>query len=344
MFIRDNILDQLILPKVTAAISNWNAKKDSVSLHAIVFPWLPHVGLRMEGFLDEARRKVKSMLRHWVTKDGVPKDLLPWKEVSGHGAFIKISTDRLRDEKVFDASEWESLLLKYVLPRLGATLRDDFRVNPRKQDMEPLRLVLQWSDILRQSILGQLLQAEFFPKWLDVLHVWLIQPSVNFEEVVQWYQFWKGSFSEAVQSIPDVERGFTRGLQMMNEAVELGPDAPKKLPKPEHRRSGAPVPSPADLGKPQTRPRPSRTQEITFRSIVEEFAAVHNLLFMPAGKVHAKSRMPLFRVSKSIDGKGGVLVYLLDDAVWTPDGADGDEDSVRAITLEDMVLRASKAP
>lgn len=82
IFILDNILDQLILPKVSSAIANWIPKKGGVSLQSIVFPWLPHVGLRMEQFIDEARRKVKNMLRSWKTSDGVPKDLLPWKEVS----------------------------------------------------------------------------------------------------------------------------------------------------------------------------------------------------------------------------------------------------------------------
>lgn len=79
------------------------------------------------------------------------------------------------------------MLLKYVVPKLGATLRDDFRINPRKQDMEPLRLVLAWTNHLRGSIVAQLLEAEFFPKWLNILHVWLIQPSPNFEEIMQWY-------------------------------------------------------------------------------------------------------------------------------------------------------------
>ena len=81
-FIKDNVLDQLILPKVSSAISKWSPKRDECSLQSIVFPWLPHVGLRMETFVDEARRKVKSMLRSWSVSDGVPKDLLPWKEVS----------------------------------------------------------------------------------------------------------------------------------------------------------------------------------------------------------------------------------------------------------------------
>ena len=313
-FVRDNFFDQLILPKVQRAVADWNPKKHTVPLQKLVFPWLPHIGLRSEQFLDGARRKIKSMLRSWMATDGLPKDLLIWKDV-------------------FDQGEWDTMILKYVVPKLGARLRDDFRINPRKQDMQPLRDVLQWEKVLRGSILSQLLQKEFFPKWLDVLYIWLIQPKVSFEEVSQWYNFWKGEFSENVQSMPGVLQGFTKGLQLMHKATELGPDAATKLPKPDH--SGAP---PAPAVKPTAAPaRPSRTQEISFRSIVEEYAATHNLLFFPTGRVHEKSRMPLFRVSPTADGKGGLLVYIQDDAVWAPDG-----DDYRAIPLESMVLRAAK--
>lgn len=227
------------------------------------------------------------------------------------------------------------MILKHVIPKLGARLRDDFRINPRKQDLQPLQDVLQWEKILRPSILSQLLQKEFFPKWLDVLHVWLIQPKVSLVEVRKWFTSWKDTFSEEVQSMPGVTQGFTRGLQLINKALELGPDAPTKLPKPDH--SGLTTPS--AVPKPATAPaRSSRTQEISFRSIVEEFSATHNLLFFPTGRVHEKSRMPLFRVSPTSDGKGGLLVYIQDDAVWAPDG-----DEYRAIPLETMVLRAAKA-
>lgn len=228
------------------------------------------------------------------------------------------------------------MLLKYVVPKLGSRLRDDFRVNPRKQDMQPLQDILLWKQLLRPAILSQILETEFFPKWLDVLYVWLIQPNPSFEEVSQWYSFWKGSFSEDVQSMPGVAQGFTRGLQLMNKALELGPEASTRLPRPDHRTSTTAAPA----AKPKEKPRPARTQEITFRSIVEDYAASHNLLFMPTGRVDERSRMPLYRVSQSADGKGGALVYILDDAVWASDGG-GEE--YRAITLEDMVLRATKA-
>ncbi|KAF8074956.1 GC-rich sequence DNA-binding factor-like protein-domain-containing protein [Lyophyllum atratum] len=321
-FIRDNLLDQLILPKVQKTIADWHPRRE-VSLQAIVFPWLPHVGLRLEDLLGDARRKVKSMLRGWTVGDKVPAELPAWKEM-------------------FEGGEWDSMLLKYIVPKLGATLRDDFRINPRDQKMEPLQHVLEWANIIRPSIYSQILETEFFPKWLDVLHVWLIQPRVSFEEVAQWYSFWKGTFPEAVQNMPGVSRGFTRGLQLMNKAIELGPNAPTQLARPDLRAELSAPTTPVRNGAKGTPKVPSRpsalTHEITFRSIVEDYASSHNLLFIPTGRAHELSRMPLFRVSPTADGKGGLLVYILDDAVWAP-AVEGE--GFRAISLEDMVLRAS---
>ncbi|KAJ7056581.1 GC-rich sequence DNA-binding factor-like protein-domain-containing protein [Mycena amicta] len=323
-FIRDNMLDQLILPKVKKAVADWNPKRATVSLRSIVFPWLPHLGLRMEDVVGDARRKVKSLLRSWTVADDLPADLAAWRDI-------------------FDAAEWDAMLLKYVVPKLGATLRDDFRVNPRDQIMTPLTSILRWIDIIRPSIFSQILETEFFPKWLDVLHVWLIQPKVSFEEVAQWYSFWKGSFPENVQNIAGVSRGFTRGLQLMNKAIELGPEAPTRLVRPDFRAELAAGSSSPGRGTPRNNAvvRPSaRTQEITFRSIVEDYAASNNLLFMPTGRAHELSRMPLFRVSQNADGKGGILVYVLDDAVWA---GVGDNGAYRAISLEDMVTKANAA-
>jgi tuftelin-interacting protein 11 len=316
-FIRDNFLDQLILPKISRAVADWSPRRSDVPLKALVFPWLPHVGLRMEEFLGDARRKLKSLLRGWDITDGVPPDLAAWREV-------------------FSVGDWDAMMLKYIVPKLGATLRDEFRVNPRSQDMAPLERVLAWAPLLRSSILASLLAAEFFPKWLDVLHIWLVQPRPNFDEVAQWYAFWKGVFSEDILVLQAVRDGFTRGLQLMNMAIELGPDAPTKLPRPDHQRHRSPTPIEAVKGGSTKKP-PARVQEITFRSIVEDFAAKHNLMFLPTGRVHERSRMPLFRVSPTADGKGGILVYVLDDAVWA-----ADEGEYRAITLENMVLRATK--
>lgn len=224
--------------------------------------------------------------------------------------------------------------MKYVVPQLGATLREDFQVDPAQQNLEPFQDVLAWAGIIRSSIFSQLLETGFFPKWLDALHKWLVHPGASFEEVAQWYSSWKRIFPEDVQRMSGVERGFTKGLELMNKAIELGP-AVSQLPLPDLQAEGVPVrPAKSRIA---TKVPSSRTQEITFRSIVDDYASSHNLMFFPAGKVDEKSGHALFRVSKSADGKGGLLVYIADDAVWATDG-----EQYRAIPLEEMVLRASK--
>ncbi|KAG8969569.1 hypothetical protein FRC03_002008 [Tulasnella sp. 419] len=320
-FIRDNVLDQLILPKVANTVADWNPRSRTSSLHEIVFPWLPHVGLRIEQLVGDAKRKVKSLFRSWKVEDGLPKDLMVWKDV-------------------FDSAEWENLLIKYVVPKLGAILREDFKINPRDQKMEPLLLALQWHEHLRPSIFAQLLELEFFSKWLEILYVWLIQPKVNFDEVAKWFEFWQKTFPEKIYALPGVTHGFTAGLQLVNKAMDLGSDAPRLLEKPQFK----PLSSTAQPAKPSKRPQKAQhASEVTFKSIVEDHCATHNLLFLPTGKSHPKSRMPLFKVSQNVDGKGGLSVYVLDDAVWAPDPNDPTGDDYRAISLDDMVLRATKA-
>ena len=84
-FIQDNILDQLILPKVQSAMSDWKPRRSaSGSLHSIVFAWLPFVGLRVEELLGDAKRRVKSLFRSVEISKGVPPELLLWKSVRPH--------------------------------------------------------------------------------------------------------------------------------------------------------------------------------------------------------------------------------------------------------------------
>ncbi|KAH8832751.1 GC-rich sequence DNA-binding factor-like protein-domain-containing protein [Flagelloscypha sp. PMI_526] len=329
-FIRDNLLDQLIIPKVQKAVADWTPKHQD-TLQSLVFPWLPHMGPRLEEFVGDARRKIKVQLRGWSIEEDIPADLLSWKEV-------------------FDRGDWDSMLLKYVVPKLGATLRADFRVNPRDQVMTPLERVLAWAPILSPTIMSQILETEFFHKWLETLYVWLIQPRVGYEEIAQWYQYWSQEvFSETVRRYPGVERGFTRGQQLINEALSLGPDAASKLARPDYKAELSRPSSPSSRvggtnGTPATGAgsrKSAISQEITFKSLVEEYAASKDLFFIAAGQAHSRSRLPMFRVSKTVDGKGGVLVYILDDAVWaSKEGVGGSEEEFFAISLEDMVNRA----
>ena len=169
-FIRDNILDQLVIPKVKKAVDEWDTRRSSTSLYKIVWPWFPILGERMADLLDLAKRRIRSMLRHWVVKDGPPHELGRWKK------------------DIYSSSEWDKLILQYVLPKLGVCLREDFKINPANQNMVPLaEWVMPWSDLLRKSMFTHLLEVEFFPKWLDTLYLWLVHPGYKPDEVANWY-------------------------------------------------------------------------------------------------------------------------------------------------------------
>ncbi|KAK6904434.1 hypothetical protein I204_06962 [Kwoniella mangroviensis CBS 8886] len=331
-FIRDNVMDQLILPKVKAAIEQWDPRRSKYgqqagSLASIVFPWLPLLGDRGDDILEGAKRRIRSVLRNWVVKDGVPDELARWKK------------------NVYSSSEWDKLIIQFVLPKLGASLRDDFSINPRKQDLVPLEdWVMPWYKLLRQSMFSHLLESEFFPKWLDILYIWLVQPAYKPDEVANWFVWWKGRFPEAVLEMPGINRGFNTGLELMDQAIRLGNDAPHKLVKPDFK----PLPPSSKTTSSKSSKHKNTFQEIkrplvesipteiTFRSIAEDFASQHDLIFLPIGKSHDKTGKPLFRISKNVDGRGGVTGYIGDNAVF----AQGEDGDFRAVSLEDMIKRA----
>lgn len=45
MWVMENILDQLILPRIQKEVDNWNPLTDLVPIHAWIHPWLPRLGM-----------------------------------------------------------------------------------------------------------------------------------------------------------------------------------------------------------------------------------------------------------------------------------------------------------
>jgi tuftelin-interacting protein 11 len=232
---RDNILDQLILPKLSSAVSNWSpslARKKGIHLHSIVLSWLPLAGeIRMKELVGECKRKITSWLSNLKLSDysdPMPPGIELWREVFGE-------------------KDWESIVMKTILPGLGAYLREKFEVNPGDQDVKPLERVLEWSKVLKGRMLEKLLEKEFFGKWLEVLYVWLVSDGVRYGEVADWsvsfywfmnftglitgyirYKNWKEFFPENVRKLKGVEKGFTKALDLMNQADLYGKDAKYK--------------------------------------------------------------------------------------------------------------------
>lgn len=328
-----NVLDQLVTPKLERTLAAWVPRRDGYAVHSWIHPWLPLFGdVRMKPLLDTVRQKMTVVLQDWKPGEDTAIQMLePWKEV-------------------FTPADMESLVQRIVLPKLLLALRHDLAVNPARQDLKPIKWVLQWKDLVGINLLAHAFQTEFFPKWLWTLWQWLANPACNPAEVTQWYSIWKspsetgpsssGVFPLEILRHPSVASGFRQGLDLMNQAMELrdqGVDlaklpppvpapststsAPPPLPKlapsggDRNRRSASPLPRPTAAAPSRAKKGPSYHASI--HDVIEEYFASKDLAFMPVdGRVHEGTGRALWRISRSGGGTGNAsMLAYIDDGV-----------------------------
>ncbi|KAH0544570.1 hypothetical protein FGG08_001342 [Glutinoglossum americanum] len=305
-FIYANVMNQLVVQKLTAAVSEWNPRVSSkkrhqaLAPHIWLFPWLQYLDEHhtdpksSTGLLADVKRKFRVVIDTWDLSKGIIDGLKNWKEV-------------LR-------GELDHVLIRHLLPRLALLLQSDFEINPADQNLAPLERVLKWKDFFRPSVVGELLIAEFFPKWHNILHLWLISEP-NYEEVGEWFTWWKGRIPEEVNEVRAVTEEWGKGLKTINHALDLGDAAKTDLPLPT-AGPARPIKAPST---PTKRPSKTPTTAIdtpTFRDVIEAWCSDENLLLMPLREAHETTGSPLFRVTASANGKGGAIVYLRGDVVW----------------------------
>ena len=325
-FILDNVLDQLVLPKVHRAVHNWTPHEARVPLYMLVLPWLPLAEARMHDVLADARRQWRSVLSAWRPSQGVPAELEQWAGV-------------------FPAADWEALLLDRVVPKLGAALRTEFRVNPAAQEMRVLEQVLAWRGVLRDSVLSRLLETEFVPPWLRVLHQWLMQPDADLAEVADWYAFWRSWLAPVATQLPGLSHAFGHALQLMNAALELGATRCTALPPVSFQPHPRSAEADGARTKAQSAPgaaAPPTLEDVTFRSIVEERAALRDLFVLSLNRLEPGTGLPLLRLAPHIDGKRGVTFYIDDDVLFVWEAHGGQQGEYVPLALAEVLERGAR--
>ncbi|KAI9838275.1 MAG: hypothetical protein M1819_005543 [Sarea resinae] len=349
-FVYHNLIDQLIVQKLSGAVNDWNPRvshhkkrrQTTLPPHVWLFPWLQYLDAHHTdprsptGLLADVKRKFRVVLDTWDISRGTIPGLQNWRDV-------------LR------RSEFDALLIRHLLPRLALHLQTYFSIDPSDQDLSPLEHVLLWTDFFAASVMAQLLLAEFFPKWHAILHLWLTSEP-NYEEVGQWFSWWKARFPDAVNAAPAVAAEWDRGLQTMNLALDLGHERAKTELPPPAAGPLRPIKDPNDTTSatsasathPASSRAPSRRdgaaaaapdEPPTFRDVVEAWCAEQDLLLIPLREAHDQTGAPLFRITASANGKGGVLVYLKGDVVWA--ASRRDRSVWEPVGLEDgLVARA----
>ncbi|KAI0019851.1 GC-rich sequence DNA-binding factor-like protein-domain-containing protein [Xylariomycetidae sp. FL0641] len=312
-FVRSQLLEQVVR-RLDDAIASWKPRKKQHNLpHLWLFPWLQHLPVhhlepRGTGLVADVRRKFRQLIDVWEFDRGVIPGLKQWKEV--------FRPSRSQDQ-------WKPLVMHHILPSMARYLRKNFRVDPADQAvyLDMLNGVLQWSDIISPSMIAEVIVAEVFPMFHDVLYQWLTSDGKDFEEIGVWYQWWHDQvFPPEISSQPSIAAEFKKASNTIEKALDLGAEVKSKLPRPDgipahqpkprshkHTTSQKPI-QPEPIAQAVEKPEP------TFRDEVEDWCQQNDLQFIPVRKVNEEGKH-YFRITARMDGKGGVLAYFKGDNV-----------------------------
>ncbi|GKZ79860.1 hypothetical protein AnigIFM56816_004069 [Aspergillus niger] len=319
-FVYINVLDQLVVPKLSNGLKEWKPRSSSRRHHNSssnssrfpwwLFTWLQYLDERHTnpkqptGLLSDAKRKFRVVLDSWDLNKGLINGIELWRDALG--------------------SEFDICLRNHLLPRLGRHLREDFEVNPQDQDLTALENVLKWKDFFKPNVMGLLLVAEFFPKWHNILYIWLTNDP-NYEEVAEWFTWWRTQIPTDINDLTIVDDEWNKGLQTMDLASQLGDRAAAELPPPssttEHPSTTKPTATTtaAEQEKQQQQQqsrKPKIIEEVAFKDVLESWCMEQGLIMLPLREAHPQNGQPLFRITASATGKGGVVAFVQGDVVW----------------------------
>ncbi|KAF2628625.1 TFP11-domain-containing protein [Macroventuria anomochaeta] len=302
-FVARRVLEQ-ITRKLSTSVHEWNPRKFKRSPHTWVVEWLPYLepadlDPKGSGLVAEVKRKLRHALQSIDISRGPLSGMEQWR-------------------KVFGKAEIDRMLTNHLVPRFASHLRDNFEINPAEQDVAPLEAVFAWKGLLSDQTLGELLKAQFFPKFLEIIHQWLSSEGVVFNEVQEWIKWWRDTLGNDINALPSVSSCWDEAYTLINQALDLGDARLTDLPAPRVERTRA-SPEMPDLSKSVDKepPRPAaQVEEATFKDVVEEFCGEENLLMMPLREAHDVTGLPLFRITASATGRGGAVAYFKGDVLW----------------------------
>ena len=113
----DNVLEQLILPRIVNCVEDWDPLTDTIPIHCWILPWTGLLGHKMEDTVyQKIRDKLGNALSAWLPHDRSARAMIePWNGV-------------------FPDGDMQNFLIKYIMPKLQMTLTE-LIINPLQQDL-----------------------------------------------------------------------------------------------------------------------------------------------------------------------------------------------------------------
>lgn len=283
----DNVLEQIILTRLTQAVAEWDPSTDIYPIHTWIHPWASILGSKMETSVYKTIcEKLSKALKAWHPEDRSARAMIqPWKNV-------------------FREEDLQMFLHKNIVPKLELRM-SEIIINPIQQDLEIFNQVWEWNELLSVLVMSKILDKYFFPKWMQTLVLWLNQ-SPNFDEVSRWYSGWKGMLNDAVMRQPNVGEHFRRALELMQRATGITMPA----------QASEPVASkPPPLMDLNIAPPPN----LEFKEMLSQMCAQRDIFFAPVPGRREQGK-PVYRIGKLFCYiEKSVCVVSLDGGItWTP--------------------------
>uniref|UniRef100_A0A8D8YMB8 Tuftelin-interacting protein 11 n=1 Tax=Cacopsylla melanoneura TaxID=428564 RepID=A0A8D8YMB8_9HEMI len=295
-----NILQQEILPKLLTEVEEWNPLTDTIPIHSWVLPWVPLLGQYFTTVIyPTIRHKLSSALVNWHPSDSSARLLLlPWTNV-------------------FSRGETDAFLLHNIVPKLHNALQE-YVINPQQQHLDNWNWVMEWSELLSSQTMASILNTSFFPKWLQVLSMWL-NMNPNYDQVANWYQGWKSLFTENLLQEPVIKEHFRYALDMMSRSVGAG-GGDSVLPPPPPPPPLSPPSGSGSSSKHGFAESVSASKAVPqgFRDLLQKSCEERGILFMPLANRYREGK-PVYKcgeVQVYIDRS--VIFVSVQNGPWTP--------------------------
>ncbi|KAL2150465.1 hypothetical protein VTH82DRAFT_7028 [Thermothelomyces myriococcoides] len=341
-FVRAQLLRDIIR-KLEDALQKWQPRKQHTNNlpHRWIFPWLPYLPpshldpKSSTGLVADVRRKFRQLIDSWDFRRGVIPGLKQWKDVlrpaDAGGSSSSSSSSATKDM-------WRPLVMNHLLPAMARALRTHFRVEPQDQGpyMDVLDRILEWSpDVVRPSMLGEVLVAEVFPAWHAALYQWLLLEEADYNEIGAWFQWWQDDvFPDHIKALPSIVAEFEKGSAMIERALDLGDRVRAELPPPEKGPALKTGREARDSGRGKGERTSDQQQqqqqqqqqavaavsggrkpeEVSFKDVIEAWCQEQDLQFMP-DRSQLRAEGPMYKITGP-DGKKSVLVYFKGNSLF----------------------------
>ena len=298
------ILQQVVLTRLTKAVHEWDPLKDSMPIHQWLHPWLPHLSDHMHSIYPIIRQKLTAALVHWHPSDRSAKLVLsPWASV-----FSEVSMN--------------ALLKSSIQPALEKVL-SELPIIPHAQNLQPWYWFRDWEDLLSVTAQLAILEKCFFPRWFQALGSWLSSNPVH-TEVVAWYKGWRDLIPKRIVNHPQIQQKFQQALQVCRRALSFQTGSGDQFGiLLSNLAKFAEAPPPPPPGSP-----PSRSSSLaagvaedvqvqTLKDITEKRCNERGILFIPVPDRSHNGR-PVYRCGKRLVFFNKNLIYAQSETGWLP--------------------------